>query len=133
MSKQVSKKWIEVDALTRAIFKELAAEDSKRYKKNRSAPMTSFRFDDEESKEQPTDEKNQVQTHGQATRSSSHRQSHITEVDVTDKEIISMAISFWGLSPPVVNSSVENNNDFVYDDGIGDFLSGIDWNMYSQI
>lgn len=39
MSKQISKKWREVDELTRSIFKELAAEDSERYKK-----VSSFRL-----------------------------------------------------------------------------------------
>ncbi|KAL3783654.1 hypothetical protein HJC23_004829 [Cyclotella cryptica] len=33
MSKKVSKKWREVDELTRSVFKELAKEDGERYKK----------------------------------------------------------------------------------------------------
>ena len=35
MSKKVSQKWKEADALTRSVFKELAKEDRERYKRVR--------------------------------------------------------------------------------------------------
>eukprot|EP00804_Cyclotella_cryptica_P017828 CCRYP_001226-RA/>CCRYP_001226-RA protein AED:0.24 eAED:0.24 QI:74/1/1/1/1/1/2/87/281 len=205
MSKDVSKKWKEVDPLTRSIFKELAAEDSERYKKelfdsyqsfakSHSATMLPLRCirsvrkdrhegdiecakvgvkassnaacmrsdlgtdDDRTPSEMQTnqgqfqkretvhkrshnigssgyeiwaeDQRNRSQA-SRATSTSGYRQSQITEVDMADEEIISIAITVWGLSPRALNPTVRKDSEFVNDEGIGDFMSGIDWNMSS--
>eukprot|EP00804_Cyclotella_cryptica_P017814 CCRYP_001225-RA/>CCRYP_001225-RA protein AED:0.04 eAED:0.04 QI:328/1/1/1/1/1/2/1237/311 len=210
MSKDVSKKWKEVDPLTRSIFKELAAEDSKRYKKelfdsyqsftkSHTAPIPALHIidsvrDDGREKEiecvqvgvtSPSNAACYMQSYlglddnrapsevqmnqghvneretavasihkqsndiwatncriwselhmhqGQAFRESSasaHAQGEITEVDMNDEEIISMAITIWGLCPCAMRSVTEEDRDFVSNGGINSFLSGIDWNAPS--
>ncbi|KAL3804676.1 hypothetical protein HJC23_008491 [Cyclotella cryptica] len=236
MSKDVSKKWKEVDPLTRSIFKELAAEDSKRYKKVSSFTLWTWKFfrdcllvrqyrpfeqelfdsyqsftkshtapipalhiidsvrDDGREKEiecvqvgvtSPSNAACYMQSYlglddnrapsevqmnqghvneretavasihkqsndiwatncriwselhmhqGQAFRESSasaHAQGEITEVDMNDEEIISMAITIWGLCPCAMRSVTEEDRDFVSNGGINSFLSGIDWNAPS--
>lgn len=90
--------------------------------------MKSFHFNDKGRKDQHEENKDKDPIRVVSSSTSSCMQSHITEVDMADEEIISMAISIWGLNPPAMVSPIHNNHYFASDDGIGDFLSGIDWN-----
>eukprot|EP00804_Cyclotella_cryptica_P011480 CCRYP_017055-RC/>CCRYP_017055-RC protein AED:0.08 eAED:0.08 QI:315/1/1/1/0.25/0/5/745/242 len=163
MSKKVSKKWREVDELTRSVFKELAKEDGERYKKElfdsyqifaknnsvalpasmptlkvdhcgqiqRNTSSTTFQTKSQAvngSKGSPGERTNQVRDQGTKTNKSRQIRSHITEVDMTDEEIISVAIEVWDTSSTTTDLSCENlANDFAGDKDLHDFLSGIDW------
>ncbi|KAL3789552.1 hypothetical protein HJC23_001360 [Cyclotella cryptica] len=175
MSKKVSQKWKEADALTRSVFKEIAKEDRERYKRelfdsyqaftrdlSTSVPVTAVNL--RLARVQPRWDDAQVQVHsthkivkagmdtqkceeGSMNRIVSKadssvkdvcRSAHdrIKEVDISDEEIISMAIAIWVPSPdepnrnvyqPEVSFSTPKGNDVAVEEELGEFLLALDW------
>lgn len=56
-------------------------------------------------------------------------QIFISDVDMTDEEIVLIAIDVWGLNPSVKDwLAVQSEEYFVSDEDLSNFLTGMDWN-----
>ncbi|KAL3796695.1 hypothetical protein HJC23_009995 [Cyclotella cryptica] len=139
MSQEVSKKWKEVDPLTRSIFIELANEDRQRYKKelfdsyqsfaknqhvSLQVPLSPVDFNHGETKSHPEE-----QVIVQVREVARSTPIHVPDVDMSDDEIVLIAINLWGLNRSVMQSlPVQGDDYFVSDEDLSNFLAGTDWN-----
>jgi hypothetical protein len=99
------------------------------FAKNHHAPfqaqMQRSTFTHRERKHHP---KEQVTVQVRATADPT--QILIPDVDMTDEEIVLIAIDVWGLNPSVMGSlPVQSEECFVSDEDLSNFLTGMDWNM----
>lgn len=90
--------------------------------------QTSHTLDLNGSDDSREEQTNQVGRRGKETAKSGQSPSRITQVDMTDEEIISLALEVWETSSPDTALSFQNvADDVARDEDLRDFLSGIDW------